>query len=219
MADRSSSDTKASSRATEIQNVDDDGSDAERSQSDSSKHQQGATGRFRQLSDSSDEGNSSGDEGNSSDTGSSQRFWATRSPSQLPVPGANNDVSPMQQLPDLMAAHSRMLVRQNSTGFGKALPPGMGSLLPGMSLPPEISGTMGRDVQSRMLFVSLLENYCRTYDDDPLRNRRLFFTICRTLYSMGIIGKEYVDEVASVRATYSDAFRQLVVKAQESLAS
>ncbi|KAJ1937246.1 hypothetical protein FBU59_004810, partial [Linderina macrospora] len=88
-----------------------------------------------------------------------------------------------------------------------------------MGLAQGITGTMGRELQSRILFVSLLENYCRAYDDDPLRNRRLFFTICRTLYTMGIIGKEYVDEVASVRATYTDAFRQLVVKAQESLAS
>ncbi|KAJ2559337.1 hypothetical protein EV175_000391 [Coemansia sp. RSA 1933] len=76
---------------------------------------------------------------------------------------------------------------------------------------------MGREHQSRILFVSLLESYCRTYDDDPLRNRRLFFAICRTLYSMGIIGKEYVDEMSSIRATYSGAFRQLVAKAQESL--
>ncbi|KAI9467705.1 kinase-like domain-containing protein [Coemansia mojavensis] len=71
---------------------------------------------------------------------------------------------------------------------------------------------MGRDHQSRILFVSLLENYCRTYDDDPLRNRRLFFAISRTLHSMGIIGKEYVDEMSSLRATYSDAFRQLVAR-------
>ncbi|KAJ1815923.1 hypothetical protein LPJ56_002516, partial [Coemansia sp. RSA 2599] len=80
-----------------------------------------------------------------------------------------------------------------------------------------IPGIMDREHQSRVLFVSLLENYCQTYDDDPLRNRRLFFTICRTLFSMGIIGKEYVDEMASIRSTYSDAFRQLVAKAQESL--
>ncbi|KAJ1723590.1 hypothetical protein LPJ53_002075 [Coemansia erecta] len=76
---------------------------------------------------------------------------------------------------------------------------------------------MGRDHQSRVLFVSLLENYCQTHGDDPLRNRRLFFAICRTLYAMGIIGKEYVDEMANIRSTYSDAFRQLVIKAQESL--
>ncbi|KAJ2611876.1 hypothetical protein H4S08_002950 [Coemansia sp. RSA 1365] len=86
-----------------------------------------------------------------------------------------------------------------------------------MQLQSGMAGMMGREHQSRILFVSLLENYCRTYDDDPLRNRRLFFAICRTLYSMGIIGKEYVDEMSSVRATYSDAFRQLVDRAQESL--
>ncbi|KAJ2595379.1 hypothetical protein GGF39_003843, partial [Coemansia sp. RSA 1721] len=80
-----------------------------------------------------------------------------------------------------------------------------------------IPGVMDREHQSRVLFVSLLENYCQTYDDDPLRNRRLFFAICRTLFSMGIIGKEYVDEMAAIRSTYSDAFRQLVAKAQESL--
>ncbi|KAJ2780523.1 hypothetical protein GGI15_003514 [Coemansia interrupta] len=80
-----------------------------------------------------------------------------------------------------------------------------------------VPGAMGRDHQSRVLFVALLENYCQTHGDDPLRNRRLFFAICRTLYAMGIIGKEYVDEMANIRSTYSDAFRQLVIKAQESL--
>ncbi|KAJ2813725.1 hypothetical protein H4S07_000467 [Coemansia furcata] len=79
------------------------------------------------------------------------------------------------------------------------------------------AGSLGREQQTRILFVTLLESYLRTYDDDPLRNRRLFFAICRTLYSMGIVGKEYVDEMASVRATYSGAFRQLVVRAQQSL--
>ncbi|KAJ2026127.1 hypothetical protein IWW57_003141 [Coemansia sp. S610] len=78
-------------------------------------------------------------------------------------------------------------------------------------------GSLGREQQTRILFVTLLESYLRTYDDDPLRNRRLFFAICRTLYTMGIIGKEYVDEMASVRATYSGAFRQLVLRAQQSL--
>ncbi|KAJ2100226.1 hypothetical protein GGI09_002382 [Coemansia sp. S100] len=79
------------------------------------------------------------------------------------------------------------------------------------------AGSLGREHQTRILFVTLLESYLRTYDDDPLRNRRLFFAICRTLYSMGIIGKEYVDEMASVRATYSGAFRELVLRAQQSL--
>ncbi|KAJ2755946.1 hypothetical protein GGI19_001240 [Coemansia pectinata] len=79
------------------------------------------------------------------------------------------------------------------------------------------AGSLGREQQTRILFVTLLESYLRTYDDDPLRNRRLFFAICRTLYSMGIIGKEYVDEMASVRATYSGAFRELVMRAQQSL--
>ncbi|KAJ2336658.1 hypothetical protein GGI00_000710, partial [Coemansia sp. RSA 2681] len=60
-----------------------------------------------------------------------------------------------------------------------------------------IAGTLGREQQTRILFVTLLESYLRTYDDDPLRNRRLFFAICRTLYSMGIVGKEYVDEMAT----------------------
>ncbi|KAI9500414.1 kinase-like domain-containing protein [Coemansia spiralis] len=78
---------------------------------------------------------------------------------------------------------------------------------------------MGREHQSRILFVSLLESYCRTYDDDPLSNRRLFFAICRTLYSMGIIGKEYVDEMSAIRSTYSDAFRKLVAKAQDKVSA
>ncbi|KAJ2746846.1 hypothetical protein GGI20_000999 [Coemansia sp. BCRC 34301] len=88
-------------------------------------------------------------------------------------------------------------------------------LTPATQLP--VAGSLGREQQTRILFVTLLESYLRTYDDDPLRNRRLFFGICRTLFSMGIISKEYVDEMAPVRASYSEAFRQLVLRAQQSL--
>ncbi|KAJ1924325.1 hypothetical protein IWQ60_005281 [Tieghemiomyces parasiticus] len=67
--------------------------------------------------------------------------------------------------------------------------------------------------QGRMLLVSLLENFCMLYDQSPQRNRELFFTICKTLYSMGIIEEDYIDEVAAVRSSYMHAFRELVIQA------
>ncbi|KAJ2621733.1 hypothetical protein GGI26_003828 [Coemansia sp. RSA 1358] len=158
------------------------------------------------------------------------RIRASASPSSLPpsscksrirrasVISQNTDISHLSQQLVLRNSHayagpnepleplnlSKMLVvpHPHQSGNGRQL---------------DIPSVMGREHQSRILFVSLLESYCRTYDDDPLSNRRLFFAICRTLYSMGIIGKEYVDEMSAIRSTYSDAFRKLVAKAQESL--
>ncbi|KAJ1674655.1 hypothetical protein EV182_002835, partial [Spiromyces aspiralis] len=71
--------------------------------------------------------------------------------------------------------------------------------------------------QSQILFVSLLENFCQTYDRDPRRNRLLFFKICQRLCSMGIIGKEFLDQVAPARAHYSQAFKRLVLQAIDSI--
>ncbi|KAJ2366727.1 hypothetical protein H4S01_002547, partial [Coemansia sp. RSA 2610] len=159
--------------------------------------------------DSDDEPSSSDDyedsgtgQHNSGTTGQS-RFWASRSPHALDA-----------------GRESRLVLRRPGGSYERQAPGGLSEMMASyaaLQLHREVPGVMGRDRQSRILFVSLLENYCRTYDDDPLRNRRLFFAICRTLYSMGIIDKEYRDEMSSLRATYSDAFRQLVVRAQESL--
>ncbi|KAJ2803226.1 hypothetical protein H4R21_002115 [Coemansia helicoidea] len=147
---------------------------------------------------SSDSGEDSGqDSGDAEDSAPGPyRFWAT----EAPYAGPRSDARLVLRRPGGSTTHD---VADASTA---------------LLLPSEVPAVMGREHQSRILFVALLENYCRTYDDDPLRNRRLFFAICRTLYSMGIIGKEYVDELSSVRATYSDAFRELVTRAQASLA-
>ncbi|KAJ2710310.1 hypothetical protein H4R19_003808, partial [Coemansia spiralis] len=153
------------------------------------------------TSDASDSGEDSGedsglDSGDAEDSASGPyRFWAT----EAPYAETRGDARLVLRRP---GGHPARNVADGSTA---------------LQLRSEAPAAVGREHQSRILFVALLENYCRTYDDDPLRNRRLFFAICRTLHSMGIIGKEYVDELSSVRATYSDAFRQLVVRAQASL--
>ncbi|KAJ2833504.1 hypothetical protein FBU31_001894, partial [Coemansia sp. 'formosensis'] len=97
-----------------------------------------------------------------------------------------DDISNSRSVEDSQA-EAKQLVLQPRT---------LGNLSPDTSAITE-AGSLGREQQTRILFVTLLESYLRTYDDDPLRNRRLFFAICRTLYSMGIVGKEYVDEMAS----------------------
>ncbi|KAJ1789595.1 hypothetical protein LPJ59_005315, partial [Coemansia sp. RSA 2399] len=167
--------------------------------------------------------------------GSHYRFWATVPPSATvdsvdQSPGTNgNSIPPSseetsetssQQQQQMVLRNPQFVTDSNDLRVGwnaEMLVPAPHLRESGSRTQVGIPGVMGREHQSRILFVSLLESYCRTYDDDPLRNRRLFFAICRTLYSMGIIGKEYVDEMSSIRATYSGAFRQLVAKAQESL--
>ncbi|KAJ2286822.1 hypothetical protein IW141_005165, partial [Coemansia sp. RSA 355] len=171
-----------------------------------------------------DDGNDDDDDNydDGASAASQYRFWATRPP-HIPAPARNTQSrqssSQSGSLEDALDRKSQLVVRRpaggtsgDSTGLENVM-----ATYAALQLRTEVPGVMGRDHQSRILFVSLLENYCRTYDDDPLRNRRLFFAICRTLYSMGIVGKEYVDEMSAIRATYSDAFRQLVVRAQASL--
>ncbi|KAI9591568.1 hypothetical protein BDF19DRAFT_254801 [Syncephalis fuscata] len=67
--------------------------------------------------------------------------------------------------------------------------------------------------QGRLLLVSLLENFCQLYDQNPEQSRRLFFLICRALYHMGVINQEYIDEMAPARAAYKRAFSELVAQA------
>ncbi|KAJ2846997.1 hypothetical protein IWW36_004079 [Coemansia brasiliensis] len=172
--------------------------------------------QFAEISSSSDsssgDGNSS--DGTDNDASGQYRFWASRPP-QLETSRRATTVEDVDS-----HAESQLIVRRTGgrhEGAGIAGLEGVMASYAALQHRSEDQGMMGRDHQSRILFVSLLENYCRTYDDDPLRNRRLFFAISRTLHSMGIIGKEYVDEMSSLRATYSDAFRQLVARAQASL--
>jgi hypothetical protein len=40
--------------------------------------------------------------------------------------------------------------------------------------------------QSKLLLVSLLENFCMLYDQSPERNRKLFFLLCKQLSMMGV---------------------------------
>ncbi|KAJ3051400.1 Eukaryotic translation initiation factor 2-alpha kinase, partial [Rhizophlyctis rosea] len=71
--------------------------------------------------------------------------------------------------------------------------------------------------QSRLLLVSLLENFCALYDDSDDRTK-LFYIICKQLSAMGIIESEdFLDELSGVRASYKRAFRELVVQAMAAI--
>ncbi|KAI8099166.1 kinase-like domain-containing protein, partial [Halteromyces radiatus] len=63
--------------------------------------------------------------------------------------------------------------------------------------------------QTKMLLVSLIESFCRIYGDSPDANRKVFFLICQTLKSLGIIDTEFIDEMASVRTTFQRTFHKL----------
>ncbi|RIA89287.1 kinase-like domain-containing protein [Glomus cerebriforme] len=71
--------------------------------------------------------------------------------------------------------------------------------------------------QSRLLLVSLLENFCLLYDSNPERNHKTFYFICKTLSAMGIIEEEYIDEMSTVRSSYQRAFKDLLVQALNSI--
>jgi len=71
--------------------------------------------------------------------------------------------------------------------------------------------------QSRLLLVSLLENFCLLYDTNPERNHKTFYLICKTLSAMGIIEEEYIDEMSTVRSSYQRAFKDLLVQALNSI--
>ncbi|ORX95654.1 kinase-like protein [Basidiobolus meristosporus CBS 931.73] len=71
--------------------------------------------------------------------------------------------------------------------------------------------------QARLLLVSLLENFCTLYDQSPQHNQKLFFMICKTLSSMGLIDEEYIDKMAGVRSSYMTTFKQLVVQAMATM--
>jgi hypothetical protein len=71
--------------------------------------------------------------------------------------------------------------------------------------------------QTKMLLVSLIESFCRSYGDSPDANRKVFFLICQTLRSLGIIDAEFVDEMTSVRSAFQDAFRKLFFTAVQTV--
>jgi translation initiation factor 2-alpha kinase 1 len=68
-----------------------------------------------------------------------------------------------------------------------------------------------------MLLASLIEHFCRTYGDTPDANRKVFFLICQTLRSLGIIDAEFVDEMTSVRSSFQQAFHKLFYTAVQTV--
>ncbi|KAF1806974.1 kinase-like domain-containing protein [Mucor lusitanicus] len=68
-----------------------------------------------------------------------------------------------------------------------------------------------------MLLASLIEHFCRAYGDTPDANRKVFFLICQTLRSLGIIDAEFVDEMTSVRSAFQQAFHKLFYTAVQTV--
>ncbi|KAI8143516.1 kinase-like domain-containing protein [Fennellomyces sp. T-0311] len=68
-----------------------------------------------------------------------------------------------------------------------------------------------------MLLVALIESFCRVYGDTPESNQKVFFLICQTLRSLGLIDSEFVDEMASVRSTFQSAFQRLFYTAVQTV--
>ncbi|KAI9475740.1 MAG: kinase-like domain-containing protein, partial [Benjaminiella poitrasii] len=71
--------------------------------------------------------------------------------------------------------------------------------------------------QTKMLLASLIEHFCRAYGDTPDANRRVFFLICQTLRSLGIIDAEFMDEMATVRSAFQNAFHKLFYTAVQTV--
>ncbi|KAI7890225.1 kinase-like domain-containing protein, partial [Mucor mucedo] len=71
--------------------------------------------------------------------------------------------------------------------------------------------------QTKMLLASLIEHFCRAYGDTPDANRKVFFLICQTLRSLGIIDAEFMDEMASVRSSFQQAFHKLFFTAVQTV--
>lgn len=68
-----------------------------------------------------------------------------------------------------------------------------------------------------MLLASLLEHFCRAYGDTPDANRKVFFLICQTLRSLGIIDAEFVSEMTTVRSAFQQAFHKLFFTAVQTV--
>ncbi|ORX48879.1 kinase-like protein [Hesseltinella vesiculosa] len=79
------------------------------------------------------------------------------------------------------------------------------------------SATKLQRQQTKMLLVSLIETFCRIYGDSPDANRKVFFLICQTLKSLGIIDTEFINEMASVRSTFQRTFQKLFYAAVQTV--
>ncbi|KAI9497786.1 kinase-like domain-containing protein [Zychaea mexicana] len=71
--------------------------------------------------------------------------------------------------------------------------------------------------QTKMLLVVLIESFCSVYGERPEANHKVFFLICQTLRSLGLIDSEFVDEMANVRSTYQSAFQRLFYTAVQTV--
>ncbi len=68
--------------------------------------------------------------------------------------------------------------------------------------------------QSQLLLVSLLEQFCSVYEHTSDKKSQLFLEICKKLSFLGIIKfDDVLEEMSSVRSSYSRAFKELVVTA------
>jgi translation initiation factor 2-alpha kinase 1 len=79
------------------------------------------------------------------------------------------------------------------------------------------TSTSTKRYQTKMLLASLIEHFCQAYGDTPDSNRKVFFLICRTLRSLGIVDAEFVDEMTSVRSAFQHAFQKLFYTAVQTV--
>ncbi|KAI8350335.1 kinase-like domain-containing protein [Choanephora cucurbitarum] len=71
--------------------------------------------------------------------------------------------------------------------------------------------------QTKMLLASLIEHFCSAYGDTPDANRKVFFLICQTLRSLGMMDAEFMDEMTSVRSAFQQAFHKLFYTAVQTV--
>lgn len=90
--------------------------------------------------------------------------------------------------------------------------------------------TGDRHKQSKLLLVSLLENFCSLYDKNPILNQRLFFAICQQylhyrsccshyrLSAIGVIDShDFLNDVTNIRSIYKKAFKEVLLRALDSI--
>ena len=72
--------------------------------------------------------------------------------------------------------------------------------------------------QGKLLLVALLENYCHLYDQTKEQNQQLFRVLCEYLCRLGIIEDiDFLEEFQGVRGAYKRAFKELVLKAMNTV--
>ncbi|KAI9264309.1 kinase-like domain-containing protein [Phascolomyces articulosus] len=81
----------------------------------------------------------------------------------------------------------------------------------------QTTSTSQKRRQTKMLLVVLIESFCSVYGERPEANHKIFFLICQTLRSLGLIDSEFVDEMSNVRSTYQSAFQRLFYTAVQTV--